>query len=135
MFGMHIVNGCLLAPLYAHPEEDGLRRLQEAILQQVQADSPRGVILDVSAVTYLDRKAFARLADTARMVALMGARPVFVGFQAGVAAALIDLQVECGSLETAVNLEDAFLLLQAKGPAPADEPGPGGQEPPPGGGA
>jgi rsbT antagonist protein RsbS len=116
MVGMHVVNECLLVPVVSEPDEDSIRQLGAEVLAQTQTTALQGVFFDVSAVRYLDIATFSLLKDTARMVSLMGVATVFVGFQAGVAASLIDLRVDCGDIITAINIQDAFDLLQSLAP-------------------
>jgi len=59
----------------------------------------------------LDSATYAMLANTARMLGLLGARVVFVGSQPGVVSTLIDLDVDTSGLVTATCLEDALELL------------------------
>jgi hypothetical protein len=47
----------------------------------------------------------------AKMVALLGARAIFVGFQAGVAAALIDLEVDTKDINSVVTMPDGLAKL------------------------
>jgi hypothetical protein len=47
----------------------------------------------------------------AKMVALLGARAIFVGFQAGVAAALIDLEVDIKDISSVVTMTDGLAAL------------------------
>ena len=47
----------------------------------------------------------------AKMVSLLGARAIFVGFQAGVAAALIDLEVNLEDIRTVVTMADGLAEL------------------------
>ena len=76
----------------------------------------------------LDSATYAMLANTARMLGLLGARVVFVGSQPGVVSTLIDLDVDTSGLVTATCLEDALELLsqptqREAEPEEAEEPG------------
>ncbi len=62
-------------------------------------------------VRVLEAFHFSLLADMAKMVALLGARAIFVGFQAGVAAALIDLEVNIKDISTVVTMADGLAEL------------------------
>ena len=42
---------------------------------------------------------------------MMGAIPVFVGFQPGVASVLVDLDIDFNDMLTAVTTEDAFDII------------------------
>ena len=118
MLGMHVVNECLLVPLGHSPDDEAIRQLQAEVLSQIQATTVKGVLLDMSAVRLLDSSTFILLVNLARTASLMGVDPIFVGFRAGVAGALIDLNVDIANLRTVVNLADAFELLQGPAVAP-----------------
>ncbi|MBF0528852.1 MAG: STAS domain-containing protein [Deltaproteobacteria bacterium] len=116
--GMHIIDHYLIVPVSAEINDQTAMRLRQEILAKTESTSPKGMLLDVSAIRVLDSFTFSILTETAKMVSLLGAKTVFVGFQAGVASALIDLDVDLGNLETAVTLEDAFELLRSQAPTP-----------------
>lgn len=110
-FGIHILDNTLIVPVKGELDDDSMQQLQAEILDKAQTTSVTGVIIDMSAVKMLDSFVFSILADTAKMVSLLGARPVFVGFQAGAASALIDLNVDLDNITTALTIEDGLELL------------------------
>lgn len=115
-FGIHIIGDNLIVPVKGELDDDSVKHLQTEILQKAQATSVTGVLIDMSAVRVLDSFVFSVLADTARMVALLGCRPVFVGFQAGVASTLIDLNVDLENITAALTMEDGLELLRSLTP-------------------
>jgi len=115
--GMHIVSGCLVVPVDSELDESTARELQKRVLEKSKTASPRGVLIDVSAVRVLDSLTFKILADTARMISMLGPRSIFVGFQAGVASALVDLDVDLADLNAALDIEDGFELLHILKPS------------------
>ena len=123
--GLQAVDGVLVAPAPAACDDRALQIFKTDVLAAVHAASARGVVIDVSRLDFLDTVMFAALADTARMLGLLGARAVFVGFQPGVVSALIDMDVACDALQAAATLEDALDALRpAKAPPPqSDENG------------
>ena len=110
--GMHLVSGHLIAPVPGDLDDTVLIAFKQAVLAKAHAQSIRGVLLDVSAVQVMDSVCFSLLADCARMLALIGAQVVFVGFQAGVVAALMDLEVKTDDIVSARTLEEGFDRLQ-----------------------
>lgn len=115
-FGIHILDGNLIVPVGAELNDESVVRLQQEIVEKTQATRVRGVLVDVSAVRLLDTFSFMVLVDTARMVSLLGGRMVFVGFQAGVASALMDLDVDFSRIVTALTMEDGLEVLHALAP-------------------
>jgi len=112
--GMNVLDGVLVAQAPDSIEDAALRQFQSGLLSRVHATSPRGVIIDVSRVRLLDSASYALLADAGRMTAMLGARVVFVGFQPGVVATLMDLDVDTQALVTALSLEDGMELLRPR---------------------
>jgi len=109
--GMHVVDGVLIAPAPNDFDDRAFVALKKEILAKVHGESLRAIVIDVSSVLMLDSATYAMLANTARMLGLLGARVVFVGFQPGVVSTLIDLDVDTSGLATATCLEDALELL------------------------
>ncbi|MBF0550521.1 MAG: STAS domain-containing protein [Deltaproteobacteria bacterium] len=113
---MHVLNGNLIVTVNGELDDDSAKQLQRDILSKTEVTSVKGVLIDVSSVRFMDSFTFSLLADTARMVSLLGARPVFVGFKAGVASALVDLEVNLDSISTALTMEDGVELLNSYKP-------------------
>ena len=119
--GMSVVRGCLLVPVQGELRETKLRKMQAEILKRVETTGTKAVIIDLSAVRVLDTHAFRTFVDAARMASLLGATTVFAGIQPGVAAALVDLEVEFDGLRTALTLEDAIRQLEPVVSPPAEK--------------
>ena len=108
---MQIVRGCLVVPVQVELYDDVVLQLQKDILETVRETKAKGVILDLSTVDVMDSFIAQTLSDTARMTALLGAKTVLSGLQAGVVAALIDLDVEFQDAQTARTLEEGFRIV------------------------
>ena len=108
---LHFIDGCLIVPVRSEIDDDYLSRLTRETLRKTSGAGIKGVLIDVSAVRVLEAFHFSLLADMAKMVALLGARAIFVGFQAGVAAALIDLEVDIKDISSVVTMTDGLAAL------------------------
>jgi rsbT antagonist protein RsbS len=108
---LHSIDDCLIVPVKSELDDDYLSRLTREILRKTSGSGIKGVLIDVSAVRVLEAFHFSLLADMAKMVALLGAKAIFVGFQAGVAAALIDLEVNIKDINTMVTMADGLAAL------------------------
>jgi rsbT antagonist protein RsbS len=113
-FGMIMVGGFLVVPVNVELDDDYALGLRKAILQKVKVTEAKGVLFDVSVLRILDAFSFSILADTAKLVSMLGADVVFVGIQPGVASALVDLDLDMGNIETAVSMDDGFALLHSR---------------------
>ncbi|TIH12954.1 STAS domain-containing protein [Marinifilum sp. JC120] len=110
---IQIVDGCLIAPVPAELEEAVLEGFRHKVLEQVSSRSVKRVIIDVSSREILDSSGYTAVTDCARMIGLLGAEVVFVGFQPGVVSALIDLEVDMDGLTCACSMEDGLSLFRA----------------------
>jgi rsbT antagonist protein RsbS len=84
---------------------------QEDILQTISRTDTRGLIIDISALDVVDSYAARVIAETARMVRLMGVEPVLVGIQPVVAATLVRMGFRLEGLHTALNVEDGLAMM------------------------
>jgi rsbT antagonist protein RsbS len=109
---MHIMRGCLVVPVQVELDDKSVIQIQKDILEKLKTTGTKGVIIDVSAVEIIDSFLGKTLSDTARMAAMLGATTVFTGFKPGVAASLIDLDVELGDIQTAMTVEEGLLILK-----------------------
>ncbi len=100
-------------PVQVELYDDVVLQIQRDILTQVRDTGAKGVIIDVSAVEVMDSFIAQTFSDTAQMVSLLGAKTILSGLQAGVVAALIDLNVEFYNVQTARTLEEGFRILEA----------------------
>ncbi len=112
--GMHTVGGFLVVPVNAELDDDYTVGLQKAILQKVSDTASKGVLFDVSVLRIVDAHSFSVLTNTAKMVSMLGADVVFVGFQPGVVSAVVDLGLDLGNLPTAITMDDGFAYLRKR---------------------
>lgn len=112
--GIEVIDGCLLVPVHGNEDGESLSRLSRDILAHARNKRTGKVIINVSAVKVMDSHAFSILHKTARAIAMMGGIAVFVGFQPGVASALVELDLDLDQIHTAVTAEDALLFLQQR---------------------
>lgn len=110
-FGIQEIQGCLIAQVDKHSDEDGLIGLKREILNHLARGRFRGVIINVSQTLILGSYGAAILMETAHAVEMMGSAAVFVGFRPGVAAALVEFGLYFSGIKTAVTTADAFALL------------------------
>lgn len=102
----------LIVPIQVELHDRAALKLQEDILKRIESTSPTGLIIDVSAVSIVDSFLGRLLGETARMAQLMGTNTVLMGMKKEVVITLIQLGVVLKDLHTALNMEDALLLLE-----------------------
>ena len=106
-----VVQGCLIVSLQGDLPGDALLRIRQDILDAVSTSDKKAVIIDFSAIHVLDTHAFSHLADSARMVTLIGAKTVWTGFRPGVVSFLVDMNVDAGNIPTFRTVEDGITYL------------------------
>src|SRR5216684_3754160 len=106
------VRDVLMVTMPADPDDATVSALQERVLLAMERSPARGVVLDVAAVDSLDSFLARMIAETARMVALMGGRTVLTGMRPSVAITLTQLGLTLGKTRTALSVDRAFDILQ-----------------------
>ena len=74
----------------------------------------KGLVLDISTVQTLDSFFARTIAETVQMVALMGGRTVLAGMRASVAVTATQLGLTLGNALTALDVDRALDLLNAR---------------------
>lgn len=87
-------------------------KLQQDILSKISETSAKGVLIDISALEMVDSFIGRTLADTARMAYTLDAEIVIVGMQPAVAITLVELGLSLREVNTALNLDEGYELLQ-----------------------
>jgi rsbT antagonist protein RsbS len=108
---IHVVNNCLIVPMGGNLDEDGLNRTSAEIIEKLIEKKVRAVLINVSGITILGSYGLKILKNAASSILMMGAIPVFVGFQPGVVSALVDLDIDFSGILTALTTEDAFDII------------------------
>jgi rsbT antagonist protein RsbS len=108
--------GHLVGSVQVELTESVLANFREHLLEAVQRTRPRGIIIDVSAVPFMDVQEFTQLRRVLNMAALMGGRPILVGLQPGIVAALVEMDADVEGLETAIGVEQAVRRLRDSTP-------------------
>lgn len=111
---MHVIDGCLIAPVPVDLDEATLIRFKQQLLSAAHARAIRKVVIDVSARLILDAAEFALFERAARMLKMLGAQTVFTGFQPGVVSALMDLNVDTDGIVSAASVQDGLALLRTR---------------------
>jgi rsbT antagonist protein RsbS len=106
------VRDVLMVTMSADPDDVTISALQERVLLAMERWSARGVVLDVSAVESLDSFFARMIAETTRMVSLMGGRTVLTGMRPSVAITMTQLGLTLGKTRTALSVDRAFDILR-----------------------
>lgn len=107
----------LIASFPPHPSDSTIDELQERILTRIDQptdDQINGVVLDVAAVETVDSFFARTIVETAKMVELMGVRPVLVGINPAIAITATELGFNLGDVDTALSTDAALDILDVE---------------------
>ena len=104
----------LLVTVPPDPDDETIAALQEQVLQAMARHEAKGLVLDISTIQTLDSFLARTVAETVQMVALMGGRTVLAGMRANVAVTATQLGLTVGNALTALDIDRALDLLNAK---------------------
>ena len=105
------VRDVLLVTVPADPDDETISVLQEKVLMDMERTQAKGLVMDISSVDTLDSFFARTIAETAKMVSLMGGRTVIAGMRAGVAITATQLGLPLGHTATALDVDRALDLL------------------------
>lgn len=88
--------------------------LESDLVNMVQKNSSRGVLIDISAVSIIDSFMGRILGNIAMMSKILDAETVVVGMQPAVAITLIELGLPLEGIHSALNVEKGMDLLRYK---------------------
>ncbi len=111
---LQVSRNCVVASIQIDLSDEVLRQFQSDLLSLIWSSGVSTVILDASGIEIMDGEDFDSLVHAMKMAALMGARPIIAGLRPGVVASLIELDVDVGKVEAALNLDHAFRLVDAQ---------------------
>ena len=104
----------VVASIQSALSDQDLIQLRDDLVAHVSRHRSRGVIVDVTALDVMDSFATRMIRDVTHMVRLRGARTVIVGIQPDVAFAMVQLGLDLGDVDTALDLEEALILMQGE---------------------
>ena len=88
--------------------------LEENLIREITRFNPRGVLIDISAVSIIDSFMGRIFSNIARMAQILDAETVVVGMQPAVAITLVELGLPLKGVRTALNVEKGMELLVNK---------------------
>lgn len=105
------VRDCLVLSLGRDLAGSALERLRHVVVDELRDLPAHAVVFDLGALRYIDSHEFGELRSIARMVDMLGAPSIFVGFQPGVIVHLMRMDADTAGLRTALGLDEALRQL------------------------
>ena len=121
---MQVTQDVLVVSIQIELYDASLKALREDLLDSIYRTGVRQALIDLSAVEVMDSYAYVSICDIANMAKVMGTNAVLTGIKAGVASALVELNVDVKRTDTALNIEAGLALLNRQddgGDSGADE--------------
>jgi len=105
------IRDILMVSMPSDPDDPTVAALQEKALKAMERYQAKGLVLDISKVDTLDSY-FARiLAETTKMISLMGGKTIIAGMQPAVAITATQLGLTLGKVGTALNVDRALDMM------------------------
>lgn len=108
------LDGILIAPVQTELSDEGWVRLREDLLRKVGDRKASGAVLDLSGLELVDSYAGRVLVGIAQALSLRGAHTVIAGLHPDVAFTMVHLGMDLRGIETALDLEDAYVRLRRR---------------------
>ena len=108
---MHETQGCLIVPVQEELSQGAAQSIQQQILNRIHEKPVHGVVIDLAGVQIIDSALWTIFINTTRMIEVMGVPSVLTGLNPEAVASIIDLQLDCDAIATAMHLEDALQIL------------------------
>ena len=108
---IQLSQNCAIASIQIDLTEAVILEFRKNLLSFVHESGATAVILDVSGVEIMDVDDFHSIKHTISMVKILGAFAVISGLKPGVVASLIELGADIKDIEAALNLDEAFQLV------------------------
>ena len=108
-----ISHSCLLVTLNGDLNRETSAALASLILKRShQIKSELGVILDFSAIDFMDKDSFKEFEKAFYMIRIIGQRVIISGLKPGIISTLIDFDLDISGIRTVLNLEDAYQVFK-----------------------
>jgi rsbT antagonist protein RsbS len=99
-----------------------VRMFQEDLLELIHSTEISNVIFDLSGIDIMDVDDFDALGRTMSMAGLLGARCIMCGLRPGVVSAIVDLGADVDDVCAALDLDEAFNLIETREPDRSADP-------------
>jgi len=102
----------LIVPVQIELNDEIMRNLQEKLVKLIKSLTPKGVLIDLSAVTMIDSFMARTIGNLASLSKLFDAKTVVVGIQPEIAITLVEMGVTLKNVTTALNVEKGMEMLR-----------------------
>lgn len=113
--GLFNIRDCLLVSIGNDLDDSAVLALESRLTEEIARQRIRGVIIDISQLDVVDTFTGRMLGSLAKMSRILDARTVVVGMRPAVAITLVELGMNLGGLDTALNVDKALQSMSRGG--------------------
>jgi rsbT antagonist protein RsbS len=106
------VGDCLLVSIQIDMHDRLALALQDDLTSRIVQTQARGVMIDISALAFVDSFLGRMLNNIAAMARVLDAVTVVVGMQPAVAITLVELGLTLSGIKTALNVDKGLALIR-----------------------
>jgi rsbT antagonist protein RsbS len=106
------VGDCLLVSIQIDMHDRLALALQDDLTSKIVQTQARGVMIDISALAFVDSFLGRMLNNIAAMARVLDAVTVVVGMQPAVAITLVELGLTLSGIKTALNVDKGLALIR-----------------------
>jgi rsbT antagonist protein RsbS len=106
------VGDCLLVSIQIDMHDRLALALQDDLTSRIVQTQARGVMIDISALAFVDSFLGRMLTHIAAMARVLDAVTVVVGMQPAVAITLVELGLTLSGIKTALNVDKGLALIR-----------------------
>jgi len=107
-----MVGDCLLVSIQVDMHDQLALALQDSLMTKIVDSNARGVMIDISALQFVDSFIGRLLNNIASMARVLDAATVVVGMQPAVAITLVELGLTLSGVRTALNVDKGLALIR-----------------------
>jgi rsbT antagonist protein RsbS len=107
-----MVGDCLLVSIQVDMHDQLALELQDRLMTKIVETGARGVMIDISALQFVDSFIGRLLNNIASMARVLDAATVVVGMQPAVAITLVELGLTLSGVRTALNVDKGLALIR-----------------------
>ena len=106
-----VIENCYILSVCDDIEDSTLEAFCISAINAVHKDSLDGVIFNFNNVNVIDSYTVTLFKNTTDMIALLGAKTVWVGLSPGVISSILDFQIDLEGIQTGNNISHAIGLI------------------------